>query len=184
MRDSGRPHLRSYPPLTTVGMFVDQVLGADQSCQDTVAQELSSRVAFGLSESSPDTGAYCKARKRLSPELLVALSKTLAQNLCKVKTSPWLWRGREIKLIDGTAVTMPDTDKNQAKYLNDDPPAAGKPYRTSSSFHQNDYTMKSMDFSVWLGARRRHSRSYGNDEHQRQAGKDAISCKRFGETDY
>lgn len=107
---------RIYPPLTTVGMFVDQVLGADQSCQDTVARELSSRVAFGLSESSPDTGAYCKARKRLSPELLAALSKTLAQNLCKVQTSPWLWRGREIKLIDGTTVVMPDTDKNQAKY--------------------------------------------------------------------
>ncbi len=36
--------------------------------------------------------------------------------------------------------------------------------------------MKSMDFSGWLGERRRHSRSYGNDEQQRQ--------KRFGETDY
>jgi hypothetical protein len=107
---------RIYPPLTTVDMFVDQVLGADQSCQDTVVREMSNRAAFGLSESSPDTGGYCKARKRLSPELLAALSKTLAQNLCKVQTSPWLWRGREIKLIDGTTVVMPDTDKNQAKY--------------------------------------------------------------------
>jgi hypothetical protein len=44
--------------------------------------------------------------------------------------------------------------------------------------------MKSMDFSGWLGVRRRNSRSYCNDEQQRQAGKDAISCKRFGETDY
>jgi hypothetical protein len=54
----------------------------------------------------------------------------------------------------------------------------------SSPFNQNGYEMKSMDFSVWLGARRRHSRSYGNDEQQRQAGKDAISCIRFGGTDY
>src|SRR5574343_952978 len=35
-----------------------------------------------------------------------------------------------------------------------------------------------------LGERKRHSRSYGNDEQQRQAGKDAISCTCFGETDY
>jgi len=44
--------------------------------------------------------------------------------------------------------------------------------------------MKSMDFSVELGERRRNSHSYCNDEQRRVAGKDAISCKRFGETDY
>jgi hypothetical protein len=55
---------------------------------------------------------------------------------------------------------------------------------TSSSFHQNGYKMKLMDFFVWLGARRRHSCSYGSDEQQRQAEKDAISCIRFGGTDY
>jgi hypothetical protein len=107
---------RIYPPMTTVSMFIDQVLGADQSCQDTVARELSNRVALGLSEPSPDTGAYCKARKRLSPELLPALSKTLAENLCKAQASPWLWRGREIKLIDGTTILMPDSERNQTRY--------------------------------------------------------------------
>jgi hypothetical protein len=34
--------------------------------------------------------------------------------------------------------------------------------------------MKLMDFFVWLGARRRHSCSYGNDEQQRQAEMDAL----------
>jgi hypothetical protein len=61
---------------------------------------------------------------------------------------------------------------------------AGHDKSISSSFHQNGYKMKLMDFSVWLGARRRHSCSYGNDEEQRQADKDAISCIRFGGTDY
>jgi len=55
---------------------------------------------------------------------------------------------------------------------------------SSSQFYQNDYKMKSMDFSGWLGVRRRNSRSYCNDEQQRQTGKDTISCKHFGETDY
>jgi hypothetical protein len=36
--------------------------------------------------------------------------------------------------------------------------------------------MKEMDFSDWLGVRRCHSCSYGNDEQQRQAGKDSLSC--------
>lgn len=44
--------------------------------------------------------------------------------------------------------------------------------------------MKSMDFSVWLGERRRNSLSYCNDEQHRQAEKDTISCNYFGETDY
>jgi len=54
----------------------------------------------------------------------------------------------------------------------------------SNTFHQNGYKMKLMDFSVWLGARWRRNRSYGNDEQQRQAAKDTISCIRFGGTDY
>jgi hypothetical protein len=36
--------------------------------------------------------------------------------------------------------------------------------------------MKAVDFVVWLGKRRRHSRRYGNDAQQRQAAKDTVSC--------
>jgi len=44
--------------------------------------------------------------------------------------------------------------------------------------------MKLTDFFARLGERRRHSRSYGNDEQRRMAEKDEISCIGFGETDY
>ena len=30
--------------------------------------------------------------------------------------SSWLWKGRSVYMFDGTTVTMPDTDKNQAAY--------------------------------------------------------------------
>jgi len=46
--------------------------------------------------------------------------------------------------------------------------------KPSSPFHQKGYKMKSMDFSVELGERRRNSHSYCNDEQRRVAGKDAI----------
>ena len=36
--------------------------------------------------------------------------------------------------------------------------------------------MKTMDFALWLGANRSHSRSYGEDEQQRHGAKDAFSC--------
>jgi hypothetical protein len=35
---------------------------------------------------------------------------------------------------------------------------------------------KRMDFFAWLGARRRHSRNYGNDEQRRHAEKDVVLC--------
>lgn len=30
--------------------------------------------------------------------------------------APWLWRGRAVKLVDGTRLSMPDTQENQARY--------------------------------------------------------------------
>lgn len=107
---------RIYSPLTTVGLFLEQVLSADHSCQDTVAHALSNRVAQDLSESSLNTGPYCKARKRLSLTLLQAISKTLADNLLQAQPNAWRWRERDIKIVDGVTVLMPDTALNQATY--------------------------------------------------------------------
>lgn len=47
---------RVYSPLATLSLFLEQVLGADHSCQDTVARGLSSRVAQNLTPSSLNTG--------------------------------------------------------------------------------------------------------------------------------
>ena len=56
--------------------------------------------------------------------------------------------------------------------------------RTSSSFHQNGYKIKRMDFFAWQGARRWHRSAYGNDEQRCHAEKDAVLCNCFDETDY
>lgn len=107
---------RVYSPLATLSLFLEQVLGADHSCQDTVARSLSSRVAQDLPPAGLNTGPYCKARQRLASGLLVALGQTLGQRLCQAQQDAWRWRGREVKLIDGTTVSMPDTQANQASY--------------------------------------------------------------------
>jgi hypothetical protein len=107
---------RIYAPLVTLGLFVDQVMSADHSCQDAVARGVSAQVAAGQVPGSLSTGPYCKARQRLVPELLVRLSQALGRRLCEAQPTLWRWRGREVKLIDGTTVSMPDTRTNQTQY--------------------------------------------------------------------
>jgi hypothetical protein len=116
IEESGKWRERLYPPLITVGMFIEQVLGADHSCQDAVAQGLSSRVALGQAPCSLNTGPYCKARLRLSLGLVERLGHEIGARLCAAQPTPWLWRGRNVKLVDGTTLSMPDTPENQKAF--------------------------------------------------------------------
>jgi len=112
----GRWRERAYGPLQTLMLFLDQVLSADHSCQDAVARGVSARVAQGLSPCSLNTGPYCKARSRLALGLLERLGREVGARLCAGQPGLWRWRGREVKLVDGTAVSMPDTAANQARF--------------------------------------------------------------------
>jgi len=116
MEEAGSWRNRLYSPLTTVVMFIEQVLGADHSCQDAVAQGLSARVSLGQAPCSLNTGPYCKARQRLALGLIERLGREVGTRLCAAQPAPWLWRGRNVKLVDGTTVTMPDTVENQEAF--------------------------------------------------------------------
>lgn len=56
---------RLYSPLTTLRLFVGQVLCEDRACQDVVGRHLSERVAAGGPQCGLNTDAYCQARQRL-----------------------------------------------------------------------------------------------------------------------
>lgn len=107
---------RIYAPLKTLGLFIGQALSADGACQDAVARNLSERTARGALGCSLNTGPYCKARQRVSLELIVALSRAIAQRLERAQPRAWRWRGRSVKLLDGTTVSMPDTPANQEAF--------------------------------------------------------------------
>jgi hypothetical protein len=62
------------------------------------------------------TGAYCKARQRLPIGMVSALKRRTGQELSKQAPAAWRWRGRVVKLVDGTGISMPDTPDNQARY--------------------------------------------------------------------
>jgi DDE family transposase len=107
---------RLYPPTETLSMFMRQVLSADGSCQKAVNDWAARRVADGLSVQSIRTGAYCKARQRLPLEMITELTRETGRLLNARTRICWQWRGRTVKLVDGTGISMPDTAQNQACY--------------------------------------------------------------------
>lgn len=116
---------RLYPPTVTLSMFMRQTLEADGSCQKAVNGWAAQRAADGLSACSVRTGAYCKARQRLPVQMIAALTRQTGQLLSQKALRPWQWRGRAVKLVDGTGLSMPDTPENQAVYPQPSSQAAG-----------------------------------------------------------
>jgi hypothetical protein len=107
---------RLYPPTVTLSMFMKQALSPDRSCQRAVNAWAAQRTAEGLSVQSIRTGAYCRARQRLPLEMVTALARESGRLLSTQAPQGWLWRGRVVKLADGTGISMPDTPENQARY--------------------------------------------------------------------
>jgi hypothetical protein len=97
-------------------MFMKQALSEDGSCQKAVDSWAAQRAAEGLSVRSINTGAYCKARQRLPLQMVRELARHTAKLLSGRALSGWRWRGRCVKLVDGTGILMPDTAANQACY--------------------------------------------------------------------
>ncbi len=107
---------RLYPPTVALSMFMRQVLEADGSCQKAVNGWAAQRAADGLKPCSVRTGGYCRARQRLPLEMLSTLTRETGRLLHEKTLAQWRWRGRTVKLVDGTSISMPDTPENQARY--------------------------------------------------------------------
>ena len=111
-----RFRIRIYTPLITLWTFMTQVVDPDHSCRKAVR----SLMAFLISESQPaisaDTSNYCKARKRLPLSFIVRLVRKLGE-LLEGKVHPeWLWKEREVRMVDGSSASMPDTPANQQAF--------------------------------------------------------------------
>jgi Transposase DDE domain len=105
-----------FTPVLTLWAFLTQVLSPDASCRAAVARLLAWRVGRGEPPCSPKTDPYCKARQRLPETLLPRLVRETGQALQRQAPAGWLWKGRRVKVADGTTVSMPDTPANQADY--------------------------------------------------------------------
>ena len=104
---------RVYNPIVTLWTFLSQVLSTDHSCRLAVTRLVAHRTARGLEPCSPETGSYCKARQRLPIGVFTRLVRRVAAGLREHAPPEWLWKGREVLLVDGSTVSMPDTEANQ-----------------------------------------------------------------------
>ena len=107
---------RLFPPTETLSMFLAQSLSADGSCRQVVNDAMVKRVISGLKPGKTNTGGYCKARGRLPLAMVSTLARHTGDVVAQSAASWWHWRGRQVRLVDGATVTLPDTEENQAVY--------------------------------------------------------------------
>jgi Transposase DDE domain len=103
-----------YTPWLTFWAFFWQTLSPDHSCRAALK-----RIAAWMGRRGQtiddDTSPYCKARARLPESALHRLMQSLGRTTHQAAAA-WRWRGRRVKVVDGSTVTMPDTPANQQAY--------------------------------------------------------------------
>jgi hypothetical protein len=107
---------RIFSPLVTLWTFLTQVVSLDHCCRKAVACLIAERVARGLEPCSADSGSYCKARLRLPLRVIAQVVRRIATAFAGQVPKSWLWKGRDVVLVDGTTVSMPDTPVNQKAF--------------------------------------------------------------------
>jgi hypothetical protein len=103
-------------PLVTLWVFLGQVLSADSCCRAAVARLIAHRLSQGQGPCSPETGAYCQARKRLPEAFFSEVARRTGSALDSDVEPGWLWKRRRVYVYDGSSVSMPDTAANQSEY--------------------------------------------------------------------
>ena len=93
-------------PVTTIYLFLLQILHGNTACQHTVH--------FG--QWNFTDSAYCAARKRLPLGVLRRLAEWIAERFRTTTTAASTWYGHRVWLLDGSSFSMPDTPELQAAF--------------------------------------------------------------------
>ena len=99
----------------TLWAFVSQALSESKSCVAAVARVLAWLTPLGRA-CAAGTGAYCKARAKLTEAFLCLLTTDVGRQLEEQAPAAWRWHGRRVVLVDGSTLSMPDTPANQQAY--------------------------------------------------------------------
>lgn len=107
---------RIFSTQVTFWAFLHQVLTRNMSCRDATRKVQAMRAEKGLPLPSEKSDAYCQARKRLPVGTLLCAHAQLVAWLGRHTREEDLWLGHDVKVIDGTGTSMPDTAENQARW--------------------------------------------------------------------
>jgi Transposase DDE domain len=98
---------RALNPVTTVYLFLLQILHGNTACQHVVQ--------FGVWKFSES--AYCQARKRLPLAVLQKLLELVTATLRQTTQAPSLWLARHrVWIVDGSSFSMSDVEELQRQF--------------------------------------------------------------------
>ena len=100
----------------TLWAFVSQAVSESKSCVAAVARVLAWLTKLGRPACDAGTGAYCKARAKLTELFLWLLTCDVGRKLEDQAPDAWRWHGKRVVLVDGSTLSMPDTSANQEAY--------------------------------------------------------------------
>ena len=103
---------RLFSKENTFWAFFSQVLDADGGCREMVRKLQAFAAMKSNTLPSSSTAAYCQARKRLDLPSLKAILQHTSERL-QVTPGTERLNGRRVVVVDGTGVSMPDTEENQ-----------------------------------------------------------------------
>ena len=120
---------RVFTPWVTFVAFLGQVLTRGSACREAVRRVQAWCVVDKRAVPSESTSAYCQARARLSTETLSAAHEAVGGWIERHTKEAWRWCGRPVKVLDGTGISMPDTEENRARwpYAGGQKPGCGFP---------------------------------------------------------
>jgi hypothetical protein len=112
----GRQAEAVYTPAVTLWAFLAQCLSSSKSCVAAVSRVIVLLVSLSRSPCAASTGAYCLARAKLPVGFMRRLTYHLGEAVEEQAPASWKWKGRTVKLVDGTTLLLPDTPANQWVY--------------------------------------------------------------------
>lgn len=107
---------RPYSIRRTWWCFLWQLLQGNVPCRAVVRQLQAMLALEGHRAIDQRTGAYCQARQRLPLSVFEDALRASAQTAIARSARSDELQGRIVKVIDGTALALPDTPDNQAEF--------------------------------------------------------------------
>ena len=94
------------------------MLSSEGSCRQTVRKFLAWLATEKDKTASPNTAAYCKARGKLPQDQIKRVARQTARRIERQAAGQKgsLWRGRRVRVADGSGLSMLDTPQNQQIY--------------------------------------------------------------------
>lgn len=107
---------RTYSLNVTFWAFLSQVLSPQGACLEAVRKVQSYCSENKLPIPSSRTASYSEARSRMPVEDLNGIHKEIAKKAQGKVLEKQRWIGHDVKVIDGTGITLEDTPENQKAF--------------------------------------------------------------------